>query len=297
MFSVNSEFAALKLVIIGIGAPYQPDKTLAGSNLAEYPFIPDTDRKAEVLALEYPTEALLLEEFKGFATILTNHGVEVLFADPGAAYSIDYTCPRDIGFVIGQQFFIANMAVASRADEYKTIEPIIQGLQTLPTVRPPPGALLEGGDVVLLDQKTVLVGHNQRSNLAGAEYLQHLLANDGITVVPVKHRQLHLDCCLNPLGRGHMLIHPESLDDIPDATWQLLQQYQWIEVDTIEREHLATNVLSINPQTLVARDHPACSRVNESIERLGYTVITTGFDGVPATGGSFRCATLPLQRV
>ncbi len=296
MFNVNNECSTLKQVIVGLGAPYHPDKMLAAGHQSEYTFIPETDRKQAVLALEYPDEALLLKEFRGFVAILRQFHVEVLFANPGAAYSIDYTCPRDIGFVIGQQFFVANMAVSSRSDEYQTIEPLIQQLQFVPPLRPPDGALLEGGDIVLLDRTTVLVGYNQRSNLAGAEYLQRLLAREGITVIPVKHRQLHLDCCLNPLGMGHLLIHPDSLDGNPDATWSLLEQFQWIKVNSIEREHLATNVLSIDPQTLIARDHPACSRINRSIERLGYSVITTSFDGVPATGGSFRCASLPLQR-
>jgi len=93
-----------------------------------------------------------------------------------------------------------------------------------------------------------------------------------------------------------MLIHPASLQGNTDDTWQLLKQYDWIEVDTFEREHLVTNVLSINPHTIIARAHPACSRVNTLLAQLGYRVEVVEFDGVPATGGSFRCASLALVR-
>jgi N-dimethylarginine dimethylaminohydrolase len=88
--------------------------------------IPYTARKAEVLALAYPTETDLLQEYAGYIATHEKQGAEVLFADPEAAYSFDYTCPRDIGFVIGDTFFIANMAVQSRTDEIETIKQHLQ---------------------------------------------------------------------------------------------------------------------------------------------------------------------------
>ena len=142
----------------------------------------------------------------------------------------------------------------------------------------------------------MLVGYHQRSNPAGCEYLRQQLAAREIRVIPVRHSQLHLECCLNPLGLGHLLIHPASLDGNEEAVWRVLREYEWLEVDDIEREHLATNVLSIDQRTIVARDHPACVRINRLLESRGYLVEAITFDGVPATGGSFRCASLALAR-
>ena len=249
--SIHDEFSSLQRVIIGLGAPYLRDKDKVSAEITEFPFIPDTARKAEVLALTYPTEANLLQEYIGYVAALKKHGVEVLFADPEAAYSFDYTCPRDIGFVIGDTFFIANMAVQSRADEIETIEQHLQHIDPDKIVRPPDGTLLEGGDVIVLDAHTVLVGINQRSNQSGFEFLKEYLTPSGTAVIPVQHSQLHLDCCLNPLGMGHILIHPESLQGNDEATWNMLENYQWIEIDTIEREHLATNILSEFRQDIV----------------------------------------------
>ena len=295
--SIHDEFSSLQRVIIGLGAPYLRDKTKVSAEIAEFPFIPDTARKAEVLALTYPSEAGLLQEYADYAATLKKHGAEVLFADPEAAYSFDYTCPRDIGFVIGDTFFIANMAVQSRTDEIETIKQHLQHIDPDKIVRPPDGSLLEGGDVIVLDPHTVLVGINQRSNQSGFEFLKEYLAPLGTAVIPVQHSQLHLDCCLNPLGMGHMLIHPESLQGNDEATWNWLENYPWIQIDATEREHLATNILSVNPATVIARSHPACARANNAMKELGYSVDTIDFDGVPATGGSFRCASLALKRL
>ena len=294
--SIENEFSTLRRVIIGLGSPYQTDKEQVASEMAEFPFVPNTDRKPEVLALTYPTEEILLPEYADYVAALEKYGVEVLRADPAIAYSFDYTCPRDIGFVIGDIFFVANMAVPSRADEIRTVQHLLADIDPHKIVQPPSGALLEGGDVILLDAKTILVGINQRSNLEGFTFLNDYLTPLGYQVMPVTHNQLHLDCCLNPLGRGHLLIHPESLEGNDNATWRRLGRLSWIRVNAVEREYLATNVLSINPDTIIARNHIACTRVNQAIRDLGYRVEAIGFDGVPATGGSFRCASLVLGR-
>ncbi len=294
--SINDEFSRLRQVIIGLGSPYLRDKAQVAREMAEFPLVPDTERREAVLALDYPTEEILLREYAGYLGTLEKYGVEVLRADPQVAYSFDYTCPRDIGFVVGDSFFVANMAVPSRADEYRTIQHHLDNIDSASIVRPPPDCLLEGGDVIVVDSGTVLVGYNQRSNRRGYEFLKDHLSPLGYRVLPVPHTQLHLDCCLNPLGLGHLLIHPDSLAGVDTETSNLLQKFEWIPVDTIEREHLATNVLSIDPCTIVARNHAACARVNRVLTNLGYTVEAIEFDGVPATGGSFRCASLALHR-
>lgn len=293
---IRDEFSRLRSVIIGLAAPYQRDKSRIAEEMREFPQVPDTDRKAEVLALDYPDETLLLREYADFVELLESHAVEVLRADPAAAYSFDYTCPRDIGFVVGERFFIANMAVPSRVDEIDTIAQHLAQVDRQAILRPPPGCLLEGGDVIVLDARTVLVGYHQRSNRKGYEFLRDTLSPEGIDVYPLPHRRLHLDCCLNPLGMGHLLIHPASLAGMDRQSREILRRYSWIEVDAVECEHLATNVLSIDSSTIVARDHASCRRVNRQLESLGYRVEAIGFDGVPATGGSFRCASLALAR-
>ena len=294
--AINDEFSTLQRVMIGLGAPYQTDKEQVANEMQEFPFIPNTDRKAEVLALTYPEEATLTREFADFVAVLQRYDIAVLRADPALAYSFDYTCPRDIGFVIGDTFFVANMSVRSRADEYKTILPHLAGLPAEKLVRPPEGVVIEGGDVMVLDEHTILVGLNQRTHFSGYEFLRDYFVDTDYKVIAVPHRQLHLDCCLNPLGMGHLLIHPDSLLVDDEQIWQVLKQQNWVEIDTVEREHLATNILSIRPDTVIARDHPACARVNRILLELGYTVEEVGFDGVPAVGGSFRCASLVLMR-
>lgn len=293
--SIHDEYAPLKRVIIGLGAPYLRDKEQAAADMQQFPLLPNTARKAEVLALTYPTEEQLTYEYADFVAALQKHGVDVLRPDPKVAYSFDYTCPRDIGFTIGDTLFISSMAVPSRADEYKTILRHLADVTPSKIVHAPNDTIIEGGDVIVWDERTVLVGINTRTDQNGVDFLHDYYAQKNIDIIPLPHKQLHLDCCLAPLGMGHLLIHPDSLN-ASDEAWQLLKSRQWITVNEVEREHLATNILSVNPHTIIARDHPSCARVNRKLTKLGYTIEAVTFDGVPATGGSFRCASLVLQR-
>lgn len=296
MLNIHDEHAPLEKVIVGLGTPYQRDKEKVAAEMAEFPFLPNTSMREEILALTYPTEDLLTREFADYVATLKKHGVDVLRADPGAAYSFDYTCPRDIGFVIGDRFFMSNMAVESRVDEIRTIEHHLSEIPADKIIRFSKDVVIEGGDVIPLEEKTVLVGINQRTNRTGFESLRDLLTTDGYCVLPVEHSQLHLDCCLNPLGLGHLLIHPDSLTGNCDETWEVLKRFPWITVDDLEREHLATNVLSIRPDVIIARDHEYCAATNRQLVQTGYQLEEISFDGTPAVGGSFRCASLALTR-
>ena len=143
---------------------------------------------------------------------------------------------------------------------------------------------------------TLIVGANGKIGNA----LFRRLKDSGRQVLGTTRRRenvsedvLHLDCAFNPLGQGHALIYPDGLETIPPV---LRRKYAWIEVRREEADALATNVLSVAPDTVIARAGPDCARVNGELRKAGYTVLEVPFDGVPSTGGSFRCATLPLRR-
>jgi len=139
-----------------------------------------------------------------------------------------YTCPRDIGFVIGNKIVIANKGVRSRSQEFETVRPYIEAIADVEIIKMPEKALAEGGDVIVMG-RYLLVGINKRSNRQGYHFLRDNFEPFGWNVVPVYHEQLHLDCCFNPLGLGHALIHPKSLlDKNPVSTMEVLEKQKWV---------------------------------------------------------------------
>ncbi len=288
-FHVQDETAPLTHVIMGTAEGYHRDPDQVA--------VVNRTQEKTVSASGHPTEAQLLPEFAAFRKAMEDAGVTVhqpRLAPPSVQ---DQTCPRDIGFVIGDLFVTAGMRHPSRTEEIEGIRHILEAASGRHLVVPSHMAL-EGGDVVV-DAPYVFVGVGQRTDPAGPALLAEALGAD-FEVVPLPCQSakegeevLHLDCTFNPLGRGHALIYPDGLVQIPP---QVAERYAFIEVTRQEAEALATNVFSVAPDNIIARAGPACARVNAALRKADYRVTEVEFNGVPSIGGSFRCATLPLTR-
>src|SRR6056297_403805 len=285
---VRSECATLRDVIVGTAEGYHRDPGRVE--------IVNGKHHRTLAAAGQPDTGRMQAEFAGFRSVLEAAGVRVHSPHLAPASVQDQTCPRDIGFVIGDTFVAAGLRVASRVEEIEGIRHILGDMDG-PRLHLPDGVCLEGGDV-LVDGPQVFVGYGQRSDAEGAAFLQAHFS-DRFTVVPLPTRALdegedilHLDCAFQPLGLGHALIYPDGLATLPDA----VRAYDWIEVTRQEATALATNVISVAPDHVIARTAPDCARVNAALRSAGYKVTEVAFDAVPGTGGSFRCATLPLSR-
>lgn len=238
-----------------------------------------------------PTATTAIPEFQSFRFAMESQGITVHTPQP--CNVSDQLTPRDIGFVIGDTFFVANMAKKSRKQEWYGIKHLID--QFANVVYVPDDLVIEGGDIVV-DKNQVFVGISQRTTIEGYEWLKSQLPQD-LSCTPILLKSLeegedclHLDCVFVPVGSNHALIYPDGIKEIPPQ----LNQYHWLEVTRDEQIALATNVLSLSPTIVISRD--IATRVNALLEGIGITVIPLVFNEAPKTGGSFRCCTLPLNR-
>ncbi len=290
IFNIINEYDRLTHVVIGSGVGYHRDPSRVE--------VVNETQKLAFDAGAYPTEQTLLPEFSAFKRALEDNRVHVY--EPGLAPDTvqDQTCPRDISFVIGDVLVIAAMHNHSRAEEFSGIRHLIDCWNGR-VIEAPEGAFLEGGDVII-DGEHIFIGCGQRSDEAGLAFMQGNFG-DTYQIVPMPCRALedgenilHLDCTFNPLGLGHALIYRDGLVDVPSI---VAEKYTELPINKAEADALATNVFSIRPDTVIARSAPQCARVNMMLREHGYQVLEVPFDLVPSTGGSFRCATMPLRRV
>jgi len=287
--NIANEFDRLTHVVVGTAHGYH-------RNPSRVEIVNETQNKT-FGAGKHPTEEALTPEFASFKLALKNNGVHVYEPVLAPETVQDQTCPRDIGFVIGDVLVIAAMRNLSRKEEFTGIAHLVEYWQGS-ILKAPENAFLEGGDVII-DSEHLFVGIGQRSNSAGLDFLQTNFG-EKYQIIPMPCRSiaqgediLHLDCTFQPLGLGHALIYREGLASLPQT---IDDKYSLIPVNRLEAEALATNVLSISPDTVIARSAPECARINEELRKHGYRVIEVPFDLVPSTGGSFRCATLPVRR-
>jgi N-dimethylarginine dimethylaminohydrolase len=173
--------------------------------------------------------------------------------------------------------------------------PILDEIGTQHVIKVPDDVLLEGGDVIV-DNGRIFVGLSQRTRQEGVAYLACHFPQFEVVPVPLKQladgeNVLHLDCSFVPVGPRSALIYPDGLAAMPAV---IAEQYDFIEVTKAEQQILATNVLSISPTQVIARQRT--SRVNAEMRQRGLEVIELPFEDPPKTGGSFRCCSLPLWR-
>ncbi len=172
----------------------------------------------------------------------------------------------------------------------------------------PQGKRLEGKQLegrtptgITLEPKTLLVGHGYRTNAAGIAQLRTLLAPRGIEVLsaPLPHGP-GPSACLHLMSLISLLDEQTALVDLPwlaVETVELLKSrgYNFIEIDSSERDTLACNVLALGGKRLLAIEEN--HKTNARLRQAGFDVRT--FPGselcINGSGGP-TCLTRPLLR-
>jgi N-dimethylarginine dimethylaminohydrolase len=162
-------------------------------------------------------------------------------------------------------------------------------------------ATAEGGDLVFLDDATLLVGMGHRTNGAGVEQLASILEPRGITVhrfdLPF-HRGpdacLHLMSLLSPLDADLVVAYPPMM---PVRLVQLLERrrIRTVEVPDEEFPTMGPNVLALGPRIALALEgNPETRRRMEAegVEVRGYPGEEVSLNG----DGGPTCLTRPLLR-
>lgn len=155
------------------------------------------------------------------------------------------------------------------------------------------GTYLEGGDVIV-DHPYIFVGQSKYgSNEKGINWLKQIVKKS-FEIVPVKITDpsvLHLDCALTIIGEGKGIIHRKTLQTpLPKP----LDSYDFIEVDDKTQKQLGTNVLLLNPTTILVQERH--KRIIEELKNKKFKVIPIKFSWHARLGGAFRCATSPISR-
>ncbi|WP_339252936.1 arginine deiminase family protein [Sporosarcina sp. FSL W8-0480] len=269
----NTEYDSLKRVIL-----CQP------RFMAIEDVINDTQKK---YADENIDKELAMKQHREFEQLLIEHGVEVIKL-PSSEKFPEQVFTRDIGFTVGDEVFVAEMASDIRKGEEEVLEEFLEDedidYQTT-TDR------VEGGDVIV-DRDKVYVGISSRTSDQAVRNLQRDLPNHDIIRVPFNEKYLHLDCVFNILSPEVGLVFPEALPT--DMVEMLSQKYKLIEVSPEEQFTMGTNVLSIGDGKVFSL--PQNINVNTAMRANGFEVIEVDFSEIIKSGGSFRCCSMPLER-
>jgi len=136
-----------------------------------------------------PDITAAIAEYDRFVSSLNGPGVALHFLPQSNATTLDSIYVRDASVVCDRGAILCRMGKPARERESAAQEAAFQAV-TYPVVGSitAPGRL-EGGDVLWLDQRTIVVGRGYRTNDAGITQLRALLKEDidQLIVVPLPH--------------------------------------------------------------------------------------------------------------
>ena len=248
-----------------------------------------------------PDAAAADREHRAFRELLADAGAEVIVGrtrvsgDPDAIYAYDPTLVLDDGVILLRPGKTARRAepAALGSDLEVTGVPVIAALE--------PPAVAEGGDLVFLDDETLLAGVGYRTNDEGVAQLAALLASRGISVVAFDLPHLH-----GPAECVHLMSFLSPLDEdlvvgyvpmMPVRLVQLLERrgIAIIEVPDEEFPTMGPNVLALGPRIALALEgNPETRR---RMEEAGVDVRTYAGADISSNGdGGPTCLTRPLAR-
>ena len=161
-------------------------------------------------------------------------------------------------------------------------------------------AVVEGGDTVWLDERTLLVGVGYRTNAAGVIALRDTFP--GVDVLPFdlphwngRDGVMHLMSLMSPLDRDLALVYSRIA---PARLLELLADrgVHVVEVPDEEFETQGCNVLALGPRRVLALDGNAETR--RRLERAGVDLAVYRGEEISRKGdGGPTCLTRPLLRV
>ncbi|AOV06456.1 dimethylarginine dimethylaminohydrolase family protein [Sporosarcina ureilytica] len=228
------------------------------------------------------------EQHEEFVKKLEEHGVEVIRL-PASEQFPEQVFTRDIGFTLGEDIFVAEMAREIREGEEDALEQWLISSNTL--FQKLRANKIEGGDVII-DRNTVFAGVSSRTSKEAIQELDTKLPYHQVIPIPFDEKYLHLDCVFNILSPKIGLVFPQALDK--ETVDMLEKKYTLIEVSEEEQFTLGTNVLSIGNKKVFSL--PQNTEVNQQMRNHGFNVIEVDFSEIIKSGGSFRCCSMPVER-
>ncbi|NNE69869.1 MAG: amidinotransferase [Rhodothermales bacterium] len=235
-------------------------------------------------------------QYDAFARLLESLGVTLRYLPRNEQTDPDSLYTHDPATSIGSFLVGCSMGKENRRPEVAAVRSAVGSDYTWREITSP--GLLEGGDLIWLDERTVAVGVGFRSNHDGINQLGDLT---GVEVLPVPlpwwngpSDCLHLMSLISPLADDLALVYRPLLP-VPFVQELEARGIQLVDVPKEEYDSLGCNVLAVSPRVCVAVEgNPVTA---ERMRAAGCEVHTFSGSEICLKGlGGPSCLTRPLFR-
>lgn len=286
--NIHDETSTLDTVILGIGVDMGGPGTInpkSKFHLEQDTYPQQEDIQKEMDLLE---RALLENEVKVFKPVNLKNKTQLF--------------TRDLGFVIGDEFFVSNI-LDSREKEIQAIEYLLEFIDQDKIIRINDKEIrIEGGDVIV-NGDTIFVGLSARTNDKGYQYIkEHLLRKKNVVQIKLEldkndHREnsLHLDCAFQPIGKNHAIVYEKAIRNISTLYDNLnIPQENIFKVNEWQFVRMFPNIFSIAQDKIIIEKE--FIDLKYWLLDRGFNVIEINYNQISKLSGLLRCSTLPLIR-
>jgi len=255
-------------------------------------------------AVNYPADpefALALQQHDALLNLLRQARIEIHELPATDDTGLDSVYTHDPVIVTSRGAILCRMGKAARVEEPAAAGEWLASVDIPILGRIHGPGVLEGGDLVWLDGRTVAVGEGYRTNAEGIRQLRALLAGlaEEVVAVPLPHWTgpadcLHLMSLISPIAPDLAVVYSRLLP-VPFRQLLLDRGIELVEVPDEEYDTMACNVLPVAPRKCIMLDGNPKTRA--ALEAAGTEVWT--FDGSDISlkgGGGPTCLTRPLLR-
>ena len=264
----------------------------AGAYSPELDALVDPHRRWYWTGKDAPDVERVEAEHDGFAAVLRENGVEVVYADPlGDFTKAVYT--RDPLITIPGGAIITRLAARMRRGEEQSIARAVAeaGMPILGTITG--RGVVEGGTFVKVRRDQAFLGTSVRTTGEGHSQLARMLESHGITLhrVSLPGYLIHLDMCSSMIDDDLALINPRL------APYDYISALEGLDIELVEvhpTEEWASNLLVLDRRRVIMPEH--LPRTAERLSAKGVKVVTVPYREILKNGGGLHCSTMELQR-
>jgi N-dimethylarginine dimethylaminohydrolase len=248
-----------------------------------------------------PSLSRALVEYDRFIEMVKSTGATMLALQATEDTGLDSIYTRDASVITPNGVVLCRMGKPQRAGEPEAqlAAFLSWGVPVLGAIKSP--GQLEGGDVVWLDERTVVVGLGYRTNEEGIRQFRALLGDsiDELIVVPLPHWRgpndvFHLMSIISPVDRDLAVVY-SPLMPVPFRNALMARGISFVEVPDEEFGSMGANVLAVAPRMCVMVDgNPITFK---RLEDAGASVLAYPGDEISLKGGGGpTCLTRPIGR-
>lgn len=244
---------------------------------------------------DLPDLALMQDQHDGFVEKIRKEGIEVVNLDgdvpPGDGKHCMACMSRDYAVAVKGGAIVCRMGLERRRGEEALVARRLSELG-MPILRTIHGTgVFEGGNFIILNQETAIVGRGGLTNEEGERQVEEVLNVLGMQLirVPLPGQDEHID------GRVGMVAKDIALVDTKHMTFDFLKMLKEMGIRAIPCAFEEPNVLVLHPGKILA-SHVMRPETKKALEKEGIEVVIHEMRELSKALGGPRCSTCPLIR-